>query len=154
MPTNQEEALAIIDIVSDYLDNSDAKELMARLNNEIGAHTDNDSLKVSLQMLKSLYEVQEKKKIDRVWPILLGTTITLHMLVVIINMVAFFVLPFTYPFYIWIPLNSFILITIFSRQLCPATRLENYFRQKVGMPTIGGFIGHYIFQPIKKKLDA
>lgn len=153
MPTSQQEAVDVVSIVADYLDEADAKELMVRLHNEIGVHTDNDSLKVSLQMLKSLYEVPEKKKIDKVWPYVLYTLVAGHMLVVLINMIAFFVLPFTYPVYIWIPLNSFILITIFSRSLCPLTRLENYLRVRVGKPTIGGFIGHYIVHPLKKLLQ-
>ncbi len=154
MPTSQQEAVDVITIVADYLDEADAKELMARLSDEIGEHTENDSLKVSLQMLKTLYEPAPKpKKIDQVWPCALAIVVSAHMLVVTINMIAFFVLPFTYPVYVWMPLNSFILITIFSRSLCPLTRLENYLRQKVGKPTIGGFIGHYIIKPIRHHFD-
>jgi len=105
-------------------------------------------------MLKTLYDPPPKvKKIDKVWPYALYALVAGHMLVILINMMAFFVLPFTYPVYIWIPLNSFILITIFSRSLCPLTRLENYLRVHVGKPTIGGFIGHYIVRPLKKLLQ-
>lgn len=153
MPTSQQEASEVIDIVSDYIDDADAKELMGRLYDEIGVNTDNESLKVSLQMLKELYEPPKCKKIDKLWPILLYAVVGTHMTVVFINLIAFFILPFTYPIYVWIPLNSFILITIFSRQLCPLTRLENYLRQKVDKPTIGGFIGHYVVRPIKKKMN-
>ena len=148
MPTSQQEANTISEIVSEYLDESDAKELMARLDSEIGQHTDNDSLKVSLHMMKTLYDKPEKK-IDRLWPVALYTVVSFHMFVVFVNVVSFFVLPFLYPLYIWMPLNSFILITVFSRTLCPLTRLENYLRQKVGKPTIGGFIGHYVVRPLK-----
>lgn len=154
MPTSQQEAVDVINIVSDYLDEADAKELMARLSDEIGEHTENDSLKASLQMLKALYEIAPKpKKIDQVWPFAFRAVVAGHMLVVIINLIAFFVLPFTYPVYVWVPLNSFILITMFSRSLCPFTRLENYLRVRVGKPTIGGFIGHYIVHPLRKLLQ-
>ena len=34
----------------------EAKEITQRLHTEVGENTDNDSLKVSLEMLKGLYE--------------------------------------------------------------------------------------------------
>ena len=148
MPTSTNEALEIVEIVGEYLDDSDAKELMARLHEEVGEKTENDSLKVSLQMLNKLYDVPEKK-IDKVWPVALAAVVVVHMMVVVINAVAFFVLPFNYPIYVWIPLDSFILIAMFSRSLCPLTRLENYLRRRQGLPSIGGFIGHYILRKFK-----
>ena len=40
----------------------------------------------------------------------------------------------------------------FSRVLdCPWTRLENQFRSRLGKPEIGGFISHYIKQPLRRK---
>lgn len=154
MPTSQQEAVDVANIVGEYLDEADAKELMGRLNDEIGVHTDNESLKVSLQMFKALYEPQTKiNRIDQIWPIAFVVVVTAHMLVVMINMMAFFILPFTYPIYVWIPLNSFILITMFSRSLCPLTQLENYLRHKIGKPAIGGFIGHYFVRPIQRKMN-
>ena len=56
------------------------------------------------------------------------------------------------PFYISIPLCTWILHLSFSRVLdCPWTRLENQYRSKLGKPEIGGFISHYIKQPLRRK---
>ena len=48
MPTSQQEAFSIVEILDEYLDEEQARELTARLEQEIGRKTDNDSLKVSL----------------------------------------------------------------------------------------------------------
>ena len=56
MPTSVQEANSIVEIMDDFLDADDARELTARLEQEIGQHTDNDSLKVSLEMLRELYK--------------------------------------------------------------------------------------------------
>ena len=56
MPTSQKEAVRIQEIINDYLDESEAREIAVRLDEEIGQHTSNDSLKVSLAMLRKLYD--------------------------------------------------------------------------------------------------
>ena len=62
----------------------------------------------------------------------------------------FFLLPFIYPLWVWMPLNSFILTVTFTREVCPLTRLENYLRTSLGMSRIGGFIGHYMVKPFRR----
>jgi len=153
MPTSQQEAFSIVEILDEYLDEDQARELTARLEQEIGQKTDNDSLKVSLEMLKALY-IQKPNKIDYVKKAALYTLIVFHTFVIIVNIAAFFILPFMYPLYVWMPLNSFILVTTFTREICPLTRLENKLRTSLGMSRIGGFIGHYIVRPFKKLLNA
>ena len=151
MPTSQQEAFNIVEILDEYLDEDQARELTARLEQEIGRITDNDSLKVSLEMLKALYE-KKPKKIDYVKKALLYSTILFHAFVIIVNIAAFFVLPFLYPLWVWMPVCSFILTVTFTREICPITRLENYLRTSLGLPRIGGFIGHYFIKPIKRLL--
>lgn len=151
MPTSQQEAFNIVEILDEYLDENQARELTARLEQEIGQRTDNDSLKVSLEMLKALYE-KKPKKIDYVKKALLYSTILFHAFVIIVNIAAFFVLPFLYPLWVWMPVCSFILTVTFTREICPITRLENYLRTSLGLPRIGGFIGHYFIKPIKRLL--
>ena len=56
MPTSENEARKIQEIVNDFLTTDEAKELTARLDEEVGKKTDNDSLKDSLSMLRRLYE--------------------------------------------------------------------------------------------------
>ena len=86
--------------------------------------------------------------------------VVLHWFVVIGNFSAFFILafqgltPFGYPWYICLPLCSFIILISFSRVLdCPMTRYENKLRVQVGRPTIKGFIGHYFLKPyVRRKI--
>lgn len=56
MPTSREEAIKIREIIDDFLTQEQAKEITTRLYDEVGRITDNDSLKVSLSMLRRLYE--------------------------------------------------------------------------------------------------
>ena len=46
----------IYGIINDFLTEEQAKAVTARLDDEVGSQTDNDSLKVSLSMLRNLYE--------------------------------------------------------------------------------------------------
>jgi hypothetical protein len=155
MPTSVEEANSIVEIMDDFLDADDARELTARLEHEVGQGTDNDSLKVSLEMLKELYKDRTgSRKKDRLKKISLYSLVTFHYFVITVNIVAFFILPFLYPLLVWMPLNSFILTVTFTREICPLTRLENYIRTSLGMPRIGGFLGHYMVRPVKKLLKS
>ena len=56
MPTSREEAVMICEIIDDFLTEEEAKAITVRLDEEVGKGTDNDSLKVSLSMLRGLYE--------------------------------------------------------------------------------------------------
>ena len=152
MPTSQQEAFSIVEILDEYLDEGQARELTARLEQEIGQKTDNDSLKVSLEMLKALYS-KKPKRIDYAKKGLLYFIVLFHYFVVVVNIAAFFVLPFLYPLWVWMPINSFILTVTFTREICPLTRLENYLRTSLGMSRVGGFIGHYFTKPVKKLLN-
>ena len=155
MPTSVEEANSIMEIMDDFLDADDARELTARLEHEVGQGTDNDSLKVSLEMLKELYKDRTgSRKRDLCKKTCLYSLIAFHCFVVTVNIVAFFILPFLYPLLVWMPLNSFILTVTFTREICPLTRLENYIRTSLGMPRIGGFLGHYMVRPVKKLLKS
>jgi hypothetical protein len=56
VPTSNEEAGSIVRIMNDFLSPDDAKTITRRLDEEVGQKSDNDSLKVSLGMLRALYE--------------------------------------------------------------------------------------------------
>ncbi|MAF24228.1 hypothetical protein CL634_01375 [bacterium] len=61
MPTSNDEAKRICDIINDFLSEEEALAITRRLDEEVGVHTDNDSLKVSLRMLRGLYEHGESE---------------------------------------------------------------------------------------------
>ena len=56
MPTNNDEARQIVGIINEFVDEETAKAITARLYEQVGRHTENESLAVSLEMLKALYE--------------------------------------------------------------------------------------------------
>tara|TARA_R110002020_G_scaffold212028_3_gene418422 strand:- start:1190 stop:1366 length:177 start_codon:yes stop_codon:yes gene_type:complete len=56
MPTSNDEARNIVGIMNEFLSPEDAKTITQRLDDEVGKKSDNDSLKVSLKMLRALYE--------------------------------------------------------------------------------------------------
>ena len=56
MPTSKGEATRIYEIINDFLTLEEARAVTTRLDEEVGQKTDNDSLKVSLAMLRQLYE--------------------------------------------------------------------------------------------------
>ena len=77
-----------------------------------------------------------------------------HHAVVIGNFSAFFILafqgftPYGFPWYVALPLCSFIVLVSFSKVLdCPMTRYENKLRRDVGKQEIRGFMKHYIMRP-------
>lgn len=139
----------IVEILDDFLEEKEARELVARLEQEIGQKSNDQHLKSRLASLKRFYEKRPIKKEDLKYAFLY-TVITFHMFVIGINVVAFFLLPFLYPLWVWMPLNSFILTVTFTREVCPLTRLENYLRTSLGMSRIGGFIGHYFVRPFRR----
>jgi len=55
MPTSRSEAKKIYAIMNDFLSLSDAVEITLRLDEEVGQKSENDSLKISLKMLRNLY---------------------------------------------------------------------------------------------------
>ena len=84
-----------------------------------------------------------------------------HFLVVIINVSAFFILPFSWlilhiPFWYTVflitPIDSLIIYLTFDKNPCPMTRLENVLRQSLGMKKIGGFVGHYLLRKKRTSL--
>jgi hypothetical protein len=76
--------------------------------------------------------------------------VTAHIALVIGVLAAFFVLPFYEPWYVALPLMTFIWFFSTTRVECKLTNAENELRGKLGMKKIGGFVGHYFIRPIKK----
>ena len=55
MPTSQQEAERIVNIIGEYIDYETAAAIMHQLYDEVGQHTENESLAVSLEMLSQAY---------------------------------------------------------------------------------------------------
>jgi hypothetical protein len=77
---------------------------------------------------------------------LLRLIVAVHMLAVIFNLIAFIILPFVTPWYVSLPIDTFLANLVFSNWNCPLTQLENSVRIKIGKPKIRAFIKHYLIQ--------
>ena len=139
----------IMEILDDFLEEEQARELVARLEQEVADKSGDKDLKKRLKALREFYERRPIRK-EHFKLVFLYSVISFHFFVIFVNITAFFLLPFIYPLWVWMPLNSFILTVTFTREVCPLTRLENYLRTSLGIPRIGGFIGHYLVKPLKK----
>ncbi|MBM3417341.1 MAG: DUF2784 domain-containing protein [Bacteroidetes bacterium] len=75
-------------------------------------------------------------------------TVIGHLTIVVANVLSVFWLLWFAPWYVCFPVISFVLNLSVNRWVCPLTMLENYFRGKLKLPLIHGFIGHYFFKTI------
>ena len=132
MPTSKSEAETITKIINEYLTADEAQAVMSRLNAEVGDFTDNQSLKISLQMLKAIYDPPAPK--SKLTMLALKLLIGFHMLVLAANVVAIFVLPFYAPWYVALTIITLIVNFMFSPIPCPLTRLESRLRRSLGLP--------------------
>jgi hypothetical protein len=146
-----QEMESIAEILDDFLEEEQARELVSRLEQEIGQKSSDVHLRSRLKSLKAFYAKRPIKK-EHLKYALLYMIISFHVFVICVNLTAFFILPFLYPLWVWMPMNSFILTVTFTREVCPLTRFENYLRTSLGLNRIGGFIGHYFVKPIRRIL--
>ena len=154
MPTSKAEANTIMEIIDDFLSPEQAKEITKRLEKEVGKETDNDSLKVSLKMLKSLYhDVGIRKERKQFLRLLLFSVIMGHAAIIILNVATLFILPFYVSWYIALPVMTLIVNLIFSPISCPLTKLESRIRRELGYPEVRFFIKHYLLDPVRKLIN-
>ena len=77
------------------------------------------------------------------------TLVFVHGCLVIGIIFSFFILPFMAPWYLALPLCTFIWFFSTSQFNCKSTEAENHLRVRLGMKRIGGFVGHYFVRPLK-----
>lgn len=81
----------------------------------------------------------------------LWSLVVFHTLVIVGNIFSFFILPFVTPWYIAIPIMSYLLSILTLPTPCPLTKLEDHIRIHLGMPPIKHFVGFYFVWPLKRK---
>ncbi len=79
----------------------------------------------------------------------LVTLVAAHLALVLAFTSSFFVLPFMAPWYQAVPTMTFIWFFSTSKIECKFTALENCLRKSLGLRTIGGFVGHYFYKPVR-----
>ena len=74
-----------------------------------------------------------------------------HHISIILLMITPVFLIINEPFWIWVPINIWIMHLMFSPVLvCPATIWENRLRRKLGKKEIKTFFLHYYIKPLKR----
>jgi len=76
----------------------------------------------------------------------LYTSIVVHSLVLLSMLVAVPMLILYEPWYVSLPLLVWMLNLLTMPFRCPLTSVENYFRTKIGLPKINGFISKYVLR--------
>ena len=66
----------------------------------------------------------------------------IHLLIISLNLLSIpFVIAFE-PFYIWMPIITFLVSPLVGGTYCMFNRLENYFRHRAGMVLIHDRVAH------------
>jgi len=152
MPTTNSEANQIIKISQEYIQLDKLRELFIRLDKEVGQNSTNDSLKTSLTMMRMLVDPPMPPA-----PFLLKIAfyllVIVHFILVCAISLSFLILPFYADWYVAVPCMAFIFFFATTRVDCQLTNLENKIRVRLGKKRIGGFIGFYMFKPLKRILE-
>jgi hypothetical protein len=75
-----------------------------------------------------------------------------HAALVVAFTLSFFLLPFGAPWYVALPLMTFMFHFTTTSVECQLTNLENYLRERLGKRRIRGFVGHYFLRPARALL--
>src|SRR4051812_12000004 len=105
MPTTQQEATKIVQVSEEFFPIHELADLYRRLDEEVGQKTDNDSLKVSLSMMRALMtaRAQMSASIPRWYYASYVVLIAVHAFLVIGMILSFFALPFLAEWYVALP---------------------------------------------------
>lgn len=138
----------IINILKEYIDEDKLRELSIKLDEKIN---DDTPIKNVISEIKTILNPPFISPPFWYW-ILLYSLVVLHLTLVFAIIISFFILPIFTPWYISVPLMTFIWFFSTTRVECHLTNTENKLRQKLGLKKIGGFVGFYLLRPIKKIL--
>lgn len=76
--------------------------------------------------------------------LLLGAIIAVHFVLIAAMLAAACLVPFCAPWYVALPIVTYIINLTFTNTQCSLTKLENAVRRRLHMPEIRAFIKNYI----------
>lgn len=159
MPTTSDEAKKILAITTKYMPLHRAVACFRELDQEVGQVSENDSVKQSFIMFRSLAEYASEGgfaatgRDRRLYLVAFYALVLLHAFLVLGNVASFFTVPFYAPWYLAFPACFSILWVVCSNVDCVMTRWENALRVRLGMKTISGFVSHYFVKPIRRGIQ-
>lgn len=143
-----DDSLRIVTIAQTFLPEDKVKELLIKLDDEIGKNSENEITKNFLSGLRAVVDKPLPPAPLWLW-ICFYVLVVFHILLVIGVLLSFFILPVYAPWYLALPLMTFIWFFSTTRVECQLTNLENVIRKRLGMKKIGGFVGAYFLRPAK-----
>lgn len=87
-------------------------------------------------------------KTEKLYSIGVDIIAFIHILIIFGNLISVVLLVAYEPFYIWLPLITFLVSPLVGGTYCMFNRLENYFRDKAGRERIYDRFGA-LFEPRK-----
>jgi len=148
MPTVQEDVSRIVTVAQTFIPQEKLTELLIKLDEEIGKKSENEITKEFLSKLRGIVDKPLPPPPMWLWTAFYSLVV-LHIILVLMVIISFFVLPFLSPWYIAVPCMTFIWFFSTTKVDCQLTNLENVMRKKLGLKRIGGFVGHYFLKPVK-----
>lgn len=149
MPATPNEVTTMLGVFLKHTPPESLRQISEELWETVGQTTDNASLKATLA---EVLRQSQPPAIPFKSRALLGSVIALHWLIIAGDLFAFFYL-IGWSFGLvglcaWcvsLPILHFIVWIVTSRIAdCPLTSLENSVRTRIGLPTIRGFVKHYL----------
>ena len=144
-----DDSLRIVAMAATFLPEDKLKELIIKLDEEIGRKSENEITKKFLSGLRAIVDKPPPPAPLWLW-ICFYILVIFHVLLVIGVLGSFFILPIYALWYLAVPLMTFIWFFSTTRVECQLTNLENVIRKRLGMKKIGGFVGNYFLRPAKK----
>lgn len=153
MPTTEQEAEKIVLVANRYLPIDKLRRLFVDLDEEVGHHSSNDSVRCSLRMFRELVEhtlslEKHKTEVSASWYVLFWCVVVFHSVLVLGNLASFCVAPFYAPWYLAFPACFAIIWVVCSPVNCVITEWENRIRLRLGWRMINSFVGHYCLKPL------
>lgn len=144
----RDEPCRIIDTIKGYLSEEKTTELLIKLDEEIGKKSENPIYKQFFSTLRNIVDKPLPPPPLWLW-ITFYSLVASHIILVIGVVLSFFILPVYAPWYIAMPVMTFIWFFSTTKVDCQLTNLENAIRTRLGMKKIGGFVGTYFKKPLK-----
>jgi len=143
-----DDSLRIVTMAQAFLPEDKLKELLIKLDEEIGRKSENEITRKFLSNLRSIVDKPLPPAPLWLW-ICFYLLVIFHVMLVIGVLGSFFILPVYAPWYLALPSMTFIWFFSTTRVECQLTNLENVIRKRLGMKRIGGFVGFYFYHPTR-----
>lgn len=160
MPTTPEESRVIVDTMLQHLSPEAAAEISEQLWDRVGRHTENASVRVTLEMIRDrVIQLRQPPPVPPLARMFLVSVVGLHFVTIVANLVSACLLVvyglagWTVPTWsIAFPVVTLTVWMTVSRYYdCPLTRIEDAIRERYNRQPVKAFLKHYVVDPIRRR---